>query len=231
MTPLVLLPGMMCDARLFAPQIKALSDRLIFVPELTGHDTIRELARTVLETAPPRFALAGLSMGGVVAMEILAQAPDRIKKLALLDTTFLADAPANHAIRTRQIADVRAGRLADVMRDEMKPNYLIDSPDKPAILDLCMQMALDLGPEVFANQSKALRDRPDRQDVLKTVTQPTLIICGREDRLCPPDHHHLMYSLIPHSQLVIIDRAAHLPTLENPTDTTAALTRWLKDPA
>jgi pimeloyl-ACP methyl ester carboxylesterase len=219
---------MMCDARLFAPQIAALSrDRAIHVAPLTAHDTTAALATEVLAHAPPRFALAGLSMGGIVAMEIVEQAPDRVARLALLDTNPRAETPEAQARRAPQIAAAEAGHLARVMRDEMKPNYLAPGAGQAAILDLCLQMALDLGPTVFVRQSRALRDRPDRQETLRAVRVPTLILCGAEDRLCPPERHELMHGLIPGSRLVMVPCAAHLPVLEQPGPTTAALQDWL----
>ena len=228
MTPLVLLPGMMCDARLYAPQIAALSrDRALMVAPLTGNDTIAALAAEVLVHAPPFFALAGLSMGGIVAMEIMAQAPGRVARLALLDTNPRAELPQAQARRQPQVDRARGGELAAIMRDEMKPNYLADGPRKSEILDLCMEMALDLGPEVFARQSMALRDRADRQDTLRHVTVPTLVLCGEDDRLCPPERHELMHRLIPGSTLTVLPGAGHLPTLEQPEATTEALRRWL----
>ncbi len=228
--PLVLLPGMMCDARLFAPQIAALSAfRAIHTAPLTDHDSTAALAADVLAHAPPRFALAGLSMGGIVAMEIMAQAPTRVARLALLDTNPCAERPEVKARRAHQIDAALRGDLARVMRDEMKPNYLAESPDKPTILDLCMDMALTLGPDVFVRQSIALRDRPDRQETLRAVTVPTLILCGAEDQLCPPERHRLMHTLVPNSHLVLIPGAAHLPTLEQPRATIDALRDWLAD--
>lgn len=228
--PLVLLPGMMCDGRLFGPQIAALSAaRPILVPDLTGADTMADLAAQVLAVAPERFALAGLSMGGIVAMAVIRQAPDRVAALALMDTNPRAELPEVQARRAPQIAKVQAGGLAAVMRDEMKPLYLADTPDRARLLDLCMDMALTLGPEAFVRQSIALRDRPDQQDTLRAVSVPTLILCGREDALCPLERHSLMHALIPGSVLCVIDGAGHLPPLERPNDTTAALLRWLED--
>lgn len=187
-----------------------------------------ELAADVLQHAPQRFALAGLSMGGIVAMEIMAQAPERVTRLALLDTNPRAELPEIRARRAPQISKVQQGQLRSVMRDEMKPNYLVDGPNKQAVMELCMQMAMDLGPDVFVRQSIALRDRPDQQDVLCKINVPTLVLCGREDRLCPVERHELMLDLIPGAHLEIIDGAAHLPTLEKPNETTAALARWLE---
>ena len=231
MTPLVLLPGMMCDARLFGPQIDALSGQLpLHLGVITAHDSVPALAAAVVAAAPPRFALAGLSMGGIVAMEIVAQAPDRITHLALLDTNPLAELPEVQARRGPQIAAARSGRLLEVMRDEMKPNYLADGPGRGRILELCMNMALDLGPDVFVRQSIALRDRPDQQATLRSVAVPTLVLCGAQERLCPVARHELMRDLIPGAKLVVVPDAAHLPTLEQPEATTQALRDWLDLP-
>lgn len=229
MTPLVLLPGMMCDARLFGPQISAFSgERPIHLAPLTGADRIDALAAQVLAAAPPRFALAGLSMGGIVAMEMMAQAPERIERLALLDTNPKAELEEVKARRGPQMDAVRAGRLAEVMRDEMKPNYLAQGPRRAEILELCMAMALALGAEVFLDQSRALAARPDQQSTLRAVAVPSLILCGEADALCPPDRHKLMQRLIPGSDLQIIKGAGHMPTLEQPELTNEALRRWLE---
>ena len=228
--PLVLLPGMMCDARLFGAQINHFAaTRMVGMSDITTADTMEALAANVLANAPSRFALAGLSMGGIVAMEIIRQAPERVTRLALLDTNPRAELPAVKENRAPQIGKVRAGNLASVMRDEMKPNYLSDGPGRQSILDLCMRMALDLGPEVFIRQSIALRDRPDQQETLRGVTIPTLVLCGRDDRLCPVERHELMHALVPGSKLVIIEGAGHLPTLEKPVETIAAMAAWLEE--
>lgn len=229
MTPVVLLAGMMCDARMWGPVMGAFSGRNVLHMSLTGADTMAGLARDVLALAPPRFAIAGLSMGGIVAMEVLAQAPDRVERLALLDTNPRAEAPEVQARRAPQIARALAGGLADVMRDEMKPNYLADPGNIP-VLDLCLDMALGLGPQVFANQSAALRDRADRQDALRAFRGPALVLMGADDRLCPRDRHELMHALMPQSRLTIIAGAGHLPPLEQPQPTAAALRRWLEEP-
>ena len=228
MTPLLLLPGMMCDARLFAPQIAAFkADRAVLVPSLAGADTVEALAGRILKDAPDRFALGGLSMGGIVAMEMLRQEPDRIERLALLDTNPLAEKAEMKAKRDPQMRAAQAGRLRTIMRDEMKPNYLADTPDRDQILETCMDMAMDLGPDVFISQSKALRDRPDQTKTLAAFEGPALILCGIKDQLCPPERHELMHALMPRSTLLIIDGAGHLPTLEQPEATNEALARWL----
>lgn len=230
MTPLVLLPGMMCDARLYTPQIAAFSSqRAVHTAPFRG-DTIPDIAQSILTNAPHKFALAGLSMGGIVAMEILRQAPTRVERIALLDTNPLAELPEIAARREPQIAKVQRGDLIAVMRDEMKPNYLTDGPRRAEILDLCMDMAQTLGPETFIAQSRALQTRPDQIETLKNSKIPSLILCGRDDTLCPIGRHQLMYDLMPHARFEIIENAGHLPTLEQPEQTTAALARWLEAP-
>lgn len=229
MIPLVLIPGMMCDARLFGPQIAALSGpRSLLLATISEHHTVSALAEDILASAPPKFALAGLSMGGIVAMEMLARAPQRIERIALLDTNHLAEDEAVRTRRLPQIEAVQNGRLAGVMRDEMKPNYLSDGPRRSEILDLCMAMALDLGPEVFIRQSQALMTRPDQTDTLRRANLPALVLCGCDDLLCPVARHEMMAELIPDARLEIVDHAGHMPTLENPEQTNAALIRWLE---
>ena len=229
MTPIVFLPGMMCDARLFGPQMDAFSAHhpVMCIP-INRHDCVEALAQDVLDFAPKRFALAGLSMGGIVAMEVVRQAPERVERLALMDTNPLAEKDIVKAARGPQIAAAQAGELRCVMRDEMKPNYLTDGPNQSAILDLCMAMAMDQGPEVFVRQSQALMDRPDQSQTLRDYTRPALVLCGRDDELCPIHRHDLMHSLLPNSTLEIIENAGHLPTLENPTATNKALKNWME---
>ena len=230
MTPLVLLPGMMCDERLFASQINELSKRReVHFAKITDHETISELASDVLNNAPPVFALAGLSMGGIVAMEIVSQAPERVERLALLDTNPLAELPDVLKRRGPQIDAIKNGQLKEIIRDEMKPNYLFDGVRKTEILKLCMDMALDIGPDAFIRQSIALRDRNDQKNTLGSYKKPALVLCGRHDVLCPLERHELMHTLLENSKLEIIEDAGHLPTLEQPKITTMALASWLED--
>lgn len=230
MTPLILLPGMMCDARLFAPQIAAFSGRrMLICAPISERSSVTELASDILANAPPRFALAGLSMGGIIAMEVLRQAPDRVQRIALLDTNPLVESDQFKARRFPQMMAVKEGKLSIVMRDEMKPNYLSDGPKRDEVLDLCMEMALGLGPHVFLSQSRALMDRPGYSETLRYANLPALVLCGRDDTLCPVSRHELMADLIAGARLEIIDDAGHLPTLEQPEKTNAALARWLEE--
>ncbi|MEO0635905.1 MAG: alpha/beta fold hydrolase [Pseudomonadota bacterium] len=229
--PLILLPGLMCDTRLFRPQFDAFNAKLRFkVSPISQDASVAGLAMRVLANAPPTFSLLGLSMGGIVAMEIIKRAPRRVSRLALLDTNHRAEKPKIAENRIRQINMAYAGQLEDVMRDEMKPNYLADGPRREKVLDLCMSMAKFHGPRVFERQSKALMNRPDQTDTLKQISVPTLVLCGREDALCPVHRHEEMAALIPDADLQIIEDAGHLPVLEKPEETNAAIARWLDVP-
>ncbi|MEP1768604.1 MAG: alpha/beta fold hydrolase [Sulfitobacter sp.] len=229
--PLVLLPEMMCDARLFGPQIAELScDTAVMVAPITMGDRVEETASALLDILPKRFALAGLSMGGIVAMEILRRAPDRVTRIALMDTNPLAETPVSAANREPQIVKVRSGRLAEVMRDEVQPTHLAPSPYRGEVLELVMDMAQTLGPDVFIRQSRVLQRRKDQQATLRKCRVPALVLCGAYDALCPPKRHEFMAELIPYARLTVLDGSGHFPTLEQPAETTAALREWMNQP-
>lgn len=228
--PLVLLPGMMCDARLYGPQLSTLgAEREVHIPAYANVSSIGSIVEQLLKELPKRFALAGLSMGGIVAMELIRIAPERVTRLALLDTNPRSELVEVQQGREAQIEAVMAGELADVMSSQMICRYLSDkAPNADEIETLCLQMALDLGNEAFISQSRALQSRPDQQESLPQVKVPTLILMGREDQLCPLDRHQRMLELIPGARFVEIASAGHLPTLEQPELTNKALKEWLE---
>lgn len=229
--PLVLLPGMMCDARLFAPQMADLSrDHAVMVAPITQGERVEEIASDLLSLLPAKFALAGLSMGGIVAMELLRRAPERITRLALMDTNPLAETPQTAAAYEPMIIGARAGRLEEVLRGFMKPDYLAPGPQRLAVLGQVLEMGRDLGPEVLVRQVRALQRRRDQQPTLRRCKVPTLILCGAYDTLTPLKRHAFMAELIPYARLEVIAEAGHLPTLEAPGATTAALRAWMQQP-
>jgi pimeloyl-ACP methyl ester carboxylesterase len=229
-TSLLLLPGMMCDERLWSHQLAHLSASYeVTVGDITRDESVEAIARRVLAEAPASFALAGLSMGGIVAMEMWRQQPQRIERMALLDTNVGADAPERRPIRDRQIAEVEAGGLETVLRDELKPNYLAQCHrDNLALLEEVLAMGLDLGESVFGRQSLALRDRPDNNVILDTVSCPTLVLCGDEDLLCPIELHAAIARKIYGAVLRVIPQCGHLSTMEQPEQVTPALQHWLE---
>jgi len=229
--PLVLLPDMMCDARLFLHQIAAFShERAVHIAPLTLGESVEEIVDGVLESAPERFALAGLGFGGIVAMEIQRRAPGRVTRLALLDTNAQAEMPGIAAAREERIVKAKAGRLKDVIRDEVMPEHLAPGPQRAEILDLVMEMATELGAETYVRQSRAMQRRPDQQKTLRMLKIPILVLCGAYDELTPVRRHEFMATLIPYAQLEIIQDAGHFPTLEQPTETNRIIAEWLTQP-
>ena len=223
-----MVPGMMCDERIFSPQIEELSKNLeVTVADISSFSSVRELASDVLKKAPKSFSLLGHSMGGIVAMEIYSQEPNRIEKLILMDTNPKAELDEVKLKREPQIRDANKGKLLEVMRDEMKPNYLADSENQSSVLNVCMDMALTLGSDVFTNQSRALQSRADQQNTIQSINIPVLIMCGSEDKLCTVERHEMMHNMISDSELKIINNAGHMPTLEQPEETTEVINEWL----
>ncbi len=228
MTPVVMIPGMMCDERIFAHQIKELgTDTEVYIADISKYSSIQELASDVLENSPPKFFLVGHSMGGIVAMEMCSQEPDRIEKLVIMDSNPKPELEETKLKREPQIRNVISGNLAQVMKEEMKPNYLADSYKQKDILNTCMEMALTLGPEVFVRQSRALQGRDDQQSTLEDLDIPVLIMCGSEDKLCSIEKHELMHNIINDSKLEVVMDAGHMPTLEQPQKTTEVIKSWL----
>ncbi|MCT8159778.1 alpha/beta fold hydrolase [Pseudoruegeria sp. SHC-113] len=229
--PLLLLPGMMCDARLFTHQIARLSqDRCVVIGPVTQGESVAEMARFILQAAPPRFALAGHGLGGMVAMEILKLAPEQVTRLALIDTSPLAELPTVAAEREPQIMAARLGRLEQALQDEMKPDYLSPQIDRSRVLAQYRRMGMDLGPDIFIRQTRAMQRRPDQQKTLRLAKLPAFAICGEHDALCPVHRHEIMAGLMPHGEIRTIANAGHLAPLEQPVALTAALGEWLKAP-
>ena len=226
--PIVFLPGLMCDSRLFQPQIDMLSgQKVIILAPVTGNSNVTGIALDLLDSLPNKFELIGLSFGGIVALEMIRLAPDRILSLALLDTSYLSEPPHISQKRKTQIQAVQDGKLDEVMMHDHIPFYLADGSGSGPISDLCLTMAKGMGNDAFIAQSRALISRRDQTKTLKNIKIPTIIICGEHDRLCTVKTHINMAELVKGSSLEIIPETGHLPTLENPKITNRILKEWL----
>ena len=226
--PLVFIPGMMCDSRLFQPQINEFSKQyMVCVTPASASNSIENISFEILRYLPTKFVLIGLSMGGILAMEIIRKVPERVMKIVLMDTNYKSETSEIKSRRLPQIQLVNEGLLEDVMCQQIKNNYLRKDKQNQEIFDLCLSMANGLGKEIFINQSTALANRKDYKSTLKNIKIPSLIICGEYDRLCPIKVHMEMESLIENSTLEIIPDAAHLPTLEQPAYLNKILCEWL----
>ena len=226
--PLVFIPGMMCDSRLFQPQINEFSQQyMVCVTPASSSNSIENISFEILRYLPSKFTLIGLSMGGILAMEIIKKVPERVMKIVLMDTNYKSETAEIKSRRLPQIQLVNEGLLEEVMFQQIKNNYLRKDKQNQEIFDLCLRMANGLGKEIFINQSKALATRKYYKSTLKNIKVPSLIICGEYDRLCPIKVHMEMESLIENSKLEIIPDAAHLPTLEQPAYLNKILCEWL----
>ncbi|MFL5332457.1 MAG: alpha/beta fold hydrolase [Geminicoccaceae bacterium] len=226
--PLILLPGLLCDHRLFAGQLEALARQAdVTVADLTGADTIAGMAARVLATAPPRFALAGLSMGGYVAFEILRRAAHRVTRLALLDTQARADTEEAKARRRGLIELARKGEFLGVaprlLPLFLQPEALAD----PRVAGTVTAMAESTGKGAFIRQQQAIMGRPDSRPALRAFACPTLILAGLNDQITPPEFQLEMAQAIPDATLVLLPRCGHLAPLERPLAVTRQLTGWL----
>jgi pimeloyl-ACP methyl ester carboxylesterase len=225
---LVLVPGLNCTPALFAAQIAALgSDCDILLADNSRDETMAGIARRLLAAAQGRFALAGLSMGGYIALEAMHQAPERVTRLALLDTNAVADGPERREARAKQIALAGEGRFREVV-DEMWPRMV--HPDRLSDQELRRiydQMAEETGPEAFVRQLRSIMGRRDSRPMLPSIRVPTLVLVGDEDRLTPPEQSREMAALIPGARLVVVPGSGHLSTLERPDEVGAALRDWL----
>ncbi len=226
--PLALLPGLLCDARLWAPQVSALADLAEpRVADFTTQSSVGEMSESVLAAMPPRIALAGLSMGGYVAFEILRRAPERIPRLALLDTRADPDTEAQTARRRGLIELAEKGEFKGVT-PRLLPLLIHQArlEDEP-LVRVVTAMAEAVGKAAFLRQQQAIMGRPDSRPTLVGISCPTLVLCGREDALSPVDKHTAIAAGIRDSRLVLVENCGHLSTLERPEAVTRALRAWL----
>ena len=225
---LLLLPGLLCDNELWGSQIEALSGYFeITVADMTGHMDMKQLAGSILESAPFEFALAGFSMGGYCALEIYRQAPERVQKLALIDTSARADTKQQTDHREALIDLCRAGKMNQVL-DYLLPVFVTQEHlDNHSLVDNIRAMAERIGCKAFVEEQNAIMSRDDKRAMLKNITCDTLVLCGSQDQLTLPDFHTELAELIPGSRLVIVDDSGHLTPMEQPERVTAEMKCWL----
>ena len=227
--PLVLVPGLSCNAALYAPQWPALADgRPILVADHASDDTLSAIVKRLLAVAPPRFALCGLSMGGYVAFQVLRQAPERVTRLALLDTSAKPATPETNIPREQMIALAEKGAFDNVTtllwQRLVAPARLTDEP----LRLLVRRMADEIGAEGFVRQQQAIMQRPDSRPVLAGLSIPVLVLVGQEDAITPVAEAREMAGLVGGAvRLAIVPGCGHLSTLEAPEVVTAELLRWL----
>lgn len=230
--PILLIPGLLGSARLYETQIPELwRFGPVTIADPTRDDSMTAIARRILVDAPPRFALAGLSMGGYVAFEILRQAPARVARLALLDTTARPDTPEQSAARSEQVALAAAGRLDEVVDTQFPRLVHPEHRGDARLRGTVRQMAQEVGAEGFARQQKANADRADSRPGLEAIRVPTLVLVGEGDQLTPPDRAGEMAQAIRGARLVTVPGSGHLSTLERPREVTHSLVEWLRDSA
>ncbi len=225
---LVLVPGSLCDGRVWNKQVSALSDLAeVTIASLHGFDSLAAMARSALARAPARFALCGFAMGGRVALEMLRLAPDRITRLALVGASVHPVGEAEAERRQPQIELAHAKGMAALAR-WWNPRLVHPSRrDDPAIMDLLEAMATSVTPQDYEREVHALLHRPDPRPLLAGIRVPVLVLAGADDPLSDPERNAMIAAAIPGAARVEIEGAAHFPMLERPAEFTAALRSWL----
>ena len=228
--PTVFFPGLLCDPRLWAPQLEGLGGKIEpWVADFTRDDSISGMASRALAECPfPKFSLAGLSMGGYVALEVMRQAPERVTRLALLDTQARGDSVEARERRLALMEMAKQGEFLGVS-DRLMPLFLHPSRLNDARLtNLCKDMAKAVGKEAFLRQQKAIMERVDSVSSLAAIRGPTLVLCGENDLLTPLDRHEEIAQGIAGSKLVVIPGCGHMATIETPEVVNRALSAWLE---
>ena len=227
--PVVLVPGLNCSARLYAEQIPALwRFGPVVVADHTRDDSMPAIAARILAAAPPRFALVGLSMGGYIALTMLREAPDRVDRLALLDTSARPETPEQTARRKPQIALAESGRFAEVPPLQFPVFVHRNRQNDDALRQRVRVMAEETGAEAFLRQQKAIMTRGDARPWLKSIACPTLVLVGDGDELTPLPLSQEIAAGVGGSRLVVVPDCGHLSTMERPEAVTQALVEWMQ---
>lgn len=227
MTPFLLIPGLNANARVYRHAVEALWPfGPVAVANTLSGEGIAGIAAAILRDAPPKFALGGFSMGGYLSFEILRQAPERVLKLALIDTTARPDTPERTEVRRRRLEHTRAGKFSLVVEQSWATSPHPDHLGDTALEAIHRKMALNNGPEAYVRHQQAIIGRPDSRPLLATIKVPTLVIVGEGDQITPPDAAREMHAGIARSRLVVIENAGHLALLEQPEAVARALVEW-----
>ena len=225
----MLIPGLLASARMYAAQIPPLwRVGPVTIADHTRADSMSGIAQDILYAAPPRFALVGLSMGGYIAFEMLRQAPQRIAKVALLDTSARADAPEQSAMRRAQMSLAAQGRLAEVLEQQLPRLVGRARRGDSALREVFKLMAEEVGAAAFIRQQTAIMGRTDSRPTLGDIRCPALVLVGAEDELTPPERAAEIAGGIAGARLVTVPQSGHVSTLEQPEEVTRALLEWLQ---
>lgn len=228
-TPIVLLPGLNCTAEVYAAAVPALWQLgSVLIPDHKRGSSMAGIAAAILAEAPPHFALAGFSMGGYLAFELLRQAPERITRLALIDTMARLDTPEGLQKRHDAIRLVQAGKLRQLVAANFPLSVHPENAGSPAIRDFSLRMALANGPEVYVRQQQAIITRPDSTAELAGIRVPTTVIVGEADTITPVADAQAMAAAIRGANLVVIERAGHMSPTEQPEAVTRELAGWMQ---
>jgi pimeloyl-ACP methyl ester carboxylesterase len=225
--PLVLLSGMGCSERLWDGVRRLLPETETLSPALDRPD-LDDVVDGLLERLPSRFALAGLSLGGIVAMALARRAPERLSRLCLISTNARPPTPQQRDAWTIQLADLAAGRSARDLQTDLLP-FLLRPDALPPLRETTLTMADEVGEAHLADQLRLQGTRVDERPGLRGVAVPTLVVAAAEDALCPVERHEEIRDLIPGSSLVVLPETGHLSALERPAEVAAALRTWLAD--
>ena len=229
--PLVFVPGLMADARVFLPQMVALGHKWstqVILP--TTGETIEDFSQFLLDQAPPKFALIGHGLGGAVALDVLRRAAERVTRVVLISTPPLSETPQAAVAREARIVAARSGRLPEAMIEEIPAEALADTEWRGDVMAVIRDMALGLGEGVFLRQSRALQRRPDQQKTMRRIKIPALIMAGEADTLLPVKRQEFTAGLMPYGKMCVIAQAGHVPSLEQPDLVSQAIEAFLNGP-
>lgn len=229
--PLLFIPGLMCDARIFLPQIVHLGARHpVHIALPVPGETVEQMSEAILATAPPKFVPIGHGLGGDVVLDLLRRDNGRASRAVLIGTDPLAEPPATAAAREARLVAARTGRLREAVAQDYPATAFAPSDWRDEIMALIHDMAMGLGEGVYQRQIRALQRRPDQQKTLRRANLPILVIAGAEDRLVPVRRQDFAAQLAPHGRIEVIAGAGHLPTLEQPETVSQVIADFLNGP-